>query len=135
MKRQRGFTLLEMIVAATIMGIAIAGLMSALSTSTRNAAKLQDYDRAVQLSKIRMNELMLERKLPHNAWVQGEFDPAITGGMESGWKARLTTVEEPPVKEANSTALDRLELEVWWRLPDRAVRTFTVEGYRPYIRE
>ena len=37
---KRGFTLLEMIVATTIMGIAVAGLMSGISSTTRNAARL-----------------------------------------------------------------------------------------------
>ena len=41
MKGKRGFTLLEMIVATTIMGIAVAGLMSGISSSTRNAARLR----------------------------------------------------------------------------------------------
>ena len=49
MKSTRGVTLLEMIVAATILAIAVVGLMAGLSGTTRNAARLQDYDRAVQL--------------------------------------------------------------------------------------
>ena len=35
---QRGFTLLEILVATTIMGVAVVGLLSSLSTSMRNAA-------------------------------------------------------------------------------------------------
>ncbi len=56
MRGNRGFTLLEMIVATTIMGIAVAGLMCGISSSTRNAARLRDYDRVVQLARLRMNE-------------------------------------------------------------------------------
>ena len=58
--RQRGFTLLEMIVATMIMGIAVVGLMSGISSTTRNAARLRDYDRVVQLARLRMNDLLAD---------------------------------------------------------------------------
>ena len=46
MRSRRGFTLLEVMVATTIMGIAVVTLLSALSTSVRNATRLTDYVRA-----------------------------------------------------------------------------------------
>ena len=118
-----------MIVATTIMGIAVAGLLAGLSTSTRNAARLQDYDRAVQLGRVRMNELMLDRTLPHNSVVTGNFDPSQTGGLEAGWQARLTLFQLPPEVKPGETAIDRLELEIWW-MDDTLRRSFTLEGIR-----
>jgi prepilin-type N-terminal cleavage/methylation domain-containing protein len=38
--KRAGFTLLEMMVATVIMGIAVVGLLSGISSSMRNAAKL-----------------------------------------------------------------------------------------------
>ena len=108
MRRDRGFTLLEMIVATTIMAVAIVGLISGLSTTTHNAARLRDYDRAVQLGRERMNELMLDQTLPHNTVVAGVFDPNQTGGVEAGWKARLTTFVER-----------RIDIDTIARLPRR----------------
>lgn len=132
MRNQRGFTLLEMIVATTLMGIAVAGLMAGLANSTRNAARLQDYDRAVQLGRVRMNELILDRNLLHNVEVSGEFDRSQTGGLEAGWRGRLTLFALPPEAKPNDTAIDRLELEVWWASGDRR-RTFTLDAYRPRV--
>jgi general secretion pathway protein I len=129
MRRDRGFTLLEMIVATTIMAVAIVGLISGLSTTTHNAARLRDYDRAVQLGRERMNELMADLTLPHNSQLSGVFDPNHTGGLESGWKARLTTFEMPPSMRADQAALDRLELEVWWK-SGQTTRSFTLDAYR-----
>jgi hypothetical protein len=114
------------------MGIAVVGLMAGLSSATRNAARLQDYDRAVQLGRVRMNELMLDRTLPRDVLLSGLFDPAMAGGMESGWEAKLTTFEMPPAPTPNDTALDRIELQVWWANGERR-RTFTLEGFRTRI--
>lgn len=130
MKSERGLTLLEMIVATTILAIAIVGLMAGLSGTARNAARLQDYDRAVQLGRLQMNELLVDRRLPLNAVVQGNFDPSLSGGMEAGWKAKVSAFETPPRVETGATALDRIELEVWWRSGQK-IRTYTLDAYRP----
>jgi general secretion pathway protein I len=130
MKSERGLTLLEMIVATTILAIAVVGLMSGLSATTRNAARLQDYDRAVQLGRLRMNELLLDRRVPRNAQVQGAFDPSQAGGLEAGWRARVTEFEAPPQVTPGATAIDRVELEVWWR-SGQSIRTYTLDAYRP----
>src|SRR5512146_3363323 len=121
-----------MIVATTIMGIAVVGLMAGLASSTRNAARLQDYDRAVQLGRVRMNELMLDRTLPLNTVMEGRFDPSQTGGLEAGWRVRSTIFEMPPLVQPGQTALDRLEVEVWWASGDKR-RTYTLDAYRPHI--
>jgi hypothetical protein len=119
-----------MIVATTILAIAVVGLMTALSGTTRNAARLQDYDRAVQLGRTRMNELMLDRRMPRNSQVSGTFDPGMTGGMEAGWRARVTQFAMPPAVQMGGAALDRVELEVWWK-SGAAIRTYTLDAYRP----
>lgn len=132
MRSTRGVTLLEMIVAATILAIAVVGLMAGLAGTTRNAARLQDYDRAVQLGRTRMNELLLDRRLPRNTLVSGEFHPTQSGGVEAGWKARLTPFELPPHAAAGEIGLDRVELEVWWKT-GTTVRTYTLDAYRPHL--
>jgi general secretion pathway protein I len=128
-KRQRGFTLLELIVATTIMAVAVVGLLAGLSSSTRNAARLLDYDRAVQLARLRMNDLLLDARVPLNVPVEGRFDPAATGGLEAGWRARVTTAEMPPAPAPGQTSIQRVELEVWWTSGLRH-RSFTLEGFR-----
>jgi general secretion pathway protein I len=126
---RRGFTLLEMIVATTILGIAVVGLLAGLSGSTRNAIRLREYDRAVQLARLRMNDLLADTKAPKNTPLAGLFDPQATGGIETGWRAMVTTTELTPPLLYNGLALDRVDLEVWWMAHDQR-RSFRLEGYR-----
>jgi general secretion pathway protein I len=127
---QRGFTLLEMIVATTIMGIAVAGLMSGISNSTRNAARLRDYDRVVQLARLRMNSLLADSRAPRNAPQEGTFDPALTGGLECGWRAQIYVVEKSsPTPSPDDYVIDRVLVEIWWMSGGQR-RTFPLDGYR-----
>jgi general secretion pathway protein I len=128
-KHRRGFTLLEMLVATTILGIAVVGLMAGLAGVTRNAARLREYDRAAQLARLRMNDLLTDYKAPRNQPVGAQFDPAMTGGTQAGWQAVVTTVEVSPTPVFNDFALDRVELEVWWMTGEQR-RTLRLEGYR-----
>jgi general secretion pathway protein I len=126
---QRGFTLLEVIVASVIVAIAVAGVLSALSSSMRNAARLTDYDRSAMLARRKMDELLVERKLPKFVQLEGRWDPALTNNRESGWNARIQPWEMPPNAGLNAPVLDRIELEVWWMEGGRR-RTFSLEAFR-----
>ncbi len=126
---RRGFTLLEVLVATMIMAIAITGLLSSLSTSLRNAARLSDADRYAMLAKQKMDELLLETRLPRNAPFDGYWPPALTGGQPAGWRARVSAFEYAPGAGPNTEALERIQLDVWWG-PDDRRRTYTIEGFR-----
>jgi len=131
-KRKRGFTLLEMLVASTIMAVAIVGLLSAIASATRNAARLRDYDRAVQLARLRMNELLADAPVAKGQVLTAIFDPSLTGGVEAGWEAHLTNVEMPPNPSLGQPSLERIELTIWWTSgQDR--RSFTLDAYRTHI--
>ena len=126
---RRGFTLLEMIVATTILGVAVTGLLTGLAGATRNAARLRAYDRAVQLARLRMNDLLADTKAPHRLPLEGTFDPQMTGGIECGWRAMVAVHEVSPVRVPNDFTLDRVQLEVWWMAAGQR-RTLQLEGYR-----
>src|SRR5262249_49874773 len=124
-----GFTLLEVLVATLIMGIAVVGLLSGISTSMRNAARLTDYDRAVLVARAKMDQLLLDARLPRFVVLEGPLDPALMGGLQSGWRSRLSPFEAPPQAGPNTPVLDRLELEIWW-VSGGQRRVFTLEGFR-----
>jgi general secretion pathway protein I len=131
-RRRRGFTLLEVLVATVIMGIAVTALMSGLSGAVRNASRLRDHDRVAQLARLRMNELLVDPGLPRNASLEGRFDPVEAGNLDGGWQAVVMPFSTPPAPSPGLLALDRVVLQVWWN--DGSNRhTFTVEGYKQHV--
>ncbi|HLH38224.1 MAG TPA: type II secretion system protein [Bryobacteraceae bacterium] len=130
--RQRGFTLLEVMVATLIMGIAVAGLLGALSAASRNAAHLTEYDRAALLAKSKMDELLVDQSLPRDEPLQGTFDPALDGGVVAGWTATVTAFEKPPGAGKGQWVVDRIALEVWW-MEGSTRRVFPLEAFRRSI--
>jgi|HubBroStandDraft_4_1064222.scaffolds.fasta_scaffold19725_5 general secretion pathway protein I len=129
---KRGFTLLEMLVATLIMGIAVIGLMSEITASMRNASRVTNRDRAALLGRAKLDELLLDPQFPVDTPVEGPFDPSLTGGVAGGWRARLTRFEMPPNPAPGQQSLDRLALEIWW-MANNERRTFALSGYRAHV--
>jgi general secretion pathway protein I len=130
--QKRGFTLLEMLVATLIMGIAVIGLMSEITASMRNASRVTNRDRAALLGRAKLDELLLDPQFPVDTPVEGPFDPSLTGGVAGGWRARLTRFEMPPNPAPGQQSLDRLALEIWW-MANNERRTFALSGYRAHV--
>ena len=127
-RAQRGFTLLEVLVATAIMGIAVAGVLNGLASSARNAARLTAYDRATLLAKSKMDELIANQKIPRKVPIEGTFDPAMAGGA-AGWRAIVTPFETAQGAGPGMWVLDRIQLEIWWM--DGQIRhAFSLEAYR-----
>jgi general secretion pathway protein I len=128
--KKRGFTLLEVLVATVVMAIAVGGLMSAISSSLRNAARLTDHDRAALLGRQKMDELLIATGLEKGVPFQGTWGPEVTGGMEMGWVARLTPFEIPRgPRGLGAPFIERVELEIWW-MNGAQRRSFRLDGFR-----
>jgi len=123
-RRDAGFSLLEVLVATVIMGIAVTSLIVGLSQSVKNASRLSDYDRSATLARNKMNELLLDMDLPFDGAVEGQFDKS------AGWRAVVRPFEQPPQAAPGMPILQRIALEVWWQPVTGTRRTLQVAAYR-----
>lgn len=137
MKAERGFTLLEVLVATVIMSVAVTGLIVGLSQSVHNASRLAEYDHVTMLARTKMSDLLLDPGLPFEGVVSGDFaqdqaSGARAGNARAGWRAAVKPFDVPPNAQPGTTVLQEIALEVWWRPEGGAKpRTMRVEGYRP----
>lgn len=133
MSKRAGFSLLEVLVATLIMGIAVTTLLVGLSQSVRNAGRLAEHDRAAMLARNKMNELLLDPQLPLAGSVQGNFEGPSVPGETTGWRAVTRPFEGPPNAGHGATILQEVALEVWWKPEHGDRRALRVEAYRPAV--
>jgi general secretion pathway protein I len=125
-----GFTLLEVLVATVIMGIAVTALIAGLSQSVKNADRLKAWDRASMLARSRMDELLLDPELPFDGSVEGTFPADQSGGIPSGWKASLRPFDMPPNAGPGAVILQEVALDVWWEPASGGRRDLRLQSYR-----
>lgn len=109
--------------ATALMGIAVVGLLSLVSQSLGNAARVRQYDRAAMQAKTQMDALLTMEPLPVGERLGGEFDGT------SGWEALIEPWEVPGGAQVGASMLVRVALTVWWRA-DGQRKTVTMDGYR-----
>jgi len=126
--KQRGFTLLEVLVATALMGLAVTTLLSQLSWSMRSVAKLTDEDRAVIMARQKMDELIIAKPTEPVA-LDGTWPPEVIGDRPAGWHAVIVPFEAPPQAPPTTPILEQIRLDVWWMRGEQR-KTFHLEGYR-----
>jgi len=93
--RRGGFTLIEMLVALTILAIALAAVQRAVSGSLDNAFELKQRLLASWVADNRLAELRATHMLPPTGETRGEEAQA---GIAFHWKSQVSTTPNPFVE-------------------------------------
>ena len=130
--RQRGFSLLEVLVAFTILALSLAVLMRIFSGSLRNADVTRDQAQAVALAQSLLASAGVEATL-----VPGESTGVLADKFR--WLLRVSPfVQEPRPGETEAVrsplSLDLWEVAVrvgWGGVPERALTLTTLRVQPP----
>ena len=124
---QKGFTLLEVLVATIILAVAVSALMANLSTSTANLFKVNDIDRLTFLSKRKMDELLAIQNIRRMAILEGVLEADAKEKPIAGFRAQI--IPFGPLSQSSGERLERVRLETWLQSGSRR-RTLTLESFR-----
>ena len=82
MQRHRGFSLLEMMVAITIIGVGFTALFSSISTGLRNIERVGEYESKLELARTKLAELELVQSIKPGDIASGAFDDGTRWHVE-----------------------------------------------------
>lgn len=95
MKRSRGFTLLEVIVAMAIAATALLALYGAAGATSRNAAVLRDRTYGQLVASNQLAEMRARRAWPATGLLTG--DSAIAGRRWT-WRAQISATDDAAIR-------------------------------------
>lgn len=106
----QGFTLIEVLVAFTILSLTLAALFALLSAGARNTQVADEYSRAVVLAESKMAELGVSEPLRSGLTV-GRFDSTYQ------WELRMDKQLRREINSHTDYGWEVLDvsLRVWWQ--------------------
>ncbi len=103
----RGFSLIEVLVAFTILALMLGGLFEVFSQGLRSAGQGQDFTRAVMLAHSKLAEIGAESGLPEGVSV-GKFDDLYR------WRSEVVPFTEVPIASESGIQALSARVEVFW---------------------
>lgn len=125
-RSQRGFTLVEIVVAFVLLALVLSTGFEIFSAGLKRAGELDDYSQAIVLAQSKLAAAGMEEPLAEGA-VQGE-----TEDRRFHWTMAITPTAEgfPPPDQPQpgpgTYMLFRVEVRVDWRGADQRERNYTL---------
>lgn len=93
--KQRGFTLLEVMVALAVLALTLGAMIKAGGASARNVAMLRDQTLASWVALNKVNEALLQREWPEPG---SRADTVTLGNREWYWEVRIGKTSDPELR-------------------------------------
>ena len=101
-RRVRGFTLLEVLIALVVLGLALTALVHAASVSTRDFSGLRERSYAGWIAANVLSETRLRDRLPEPGRRDGQLNYA---GRQWFWRLQIATTQDSQIR--------RLDVQVY----------------------
>jgi general secretion pathway protein I len=124
-RRSRGFTLIEVLVAMTIMAMAFGVLFSLSSRSLDGMRRARDVGRRIEFARSKLAELRLVDRIEVGDRASGTMDDSTTWSIEV--LPFIAPVSEGPSRNPDSVVRIRLSLE--WQGRNEPQQWF-IDSYR-----
>ena len=125
--RTRGFTLIEVVVAAAIFGMAATVLFGLFSRSLFNLRKIEDLHRYQLAGEEVMNRVMTLKTLPADGHAQGNVED-----LDAAWSVSVQPWIPETLESKPSEAVVKIDVDVTW--PGRSSqRTVHLETVKPVL--
>ncbi|MGQ0697577.1 MAG: type II secretion system minor pseudopilin GspI [Panacagrimonas sp.] len=98
--QQRGFTLVEVLVAVAVLAIAMAAVISAMARQADNAGYLRQKTIALWVAHNRLGEIQLEQDQPSTGRTEGK---AEMSGVEWKWQAEVKATPDERLHRVDLT--------------------------------
>jgi general secretion pathway protein I len=121
-----GFTLIEVVVAMAILGIALTVIIELFSGGLRLARTSAEYTKAINYARIKMEEMAVKQTIEEGTQ-EGEFDHTFR------WQVETKKVDVLPIEKGIDfkppTELFQVKVNVLWKSGSKE-RSTRLETYR-----
>lgn len=106
---EAGVSLLEILIAVSLLGIGFTAIFSGFSTALRAISRVDHYARVTDFAENKLNELVVDPRLEPGQEVSGVSDSGLR------WRARSELVARRPGPSLDQPVqLMRIEVQVFW---------------------
>ena len=126
MKKNRGFTLIEVVIALAILGVGLTVIIELFSGGLRLGRASKEYTKAVNYAQMKMEEILLKQQVEEGV-EEGKFDDTFR------WEIGVKKVDILPVekdRDFNPPAeFFQVKINIIWKSGSKE-RSTTIESYK-----